>query len=257
MQAFIDESGSKGDTAFVLAGLIGTSEQWADFSDNWRMALAETPSMQYFKMQEAATLKGQFGGFKAGERDKKLKRLIAVLNNYKLDFISVSLDMTAFYEVMSEHMPKPGNNPYFVGFHQIIAAVGFHLLERNHTEKFEIIFDENVIFGPRAKKWYPLVRDVALPDLSELLPAQPTFENDHEHMPLQAADLFAWLIRRAQNGHQTQEFSWVVDEIPNIRPSEHVQIVDRARMQRMVEQSYEYTFSSETLAKWKALLGDD
>jgi hypothetical protein len=158
---------------------------------------------------------------------------------------------------MAAHMPKPGNNPYFVGFHQIIAAVGFHLLERKNTEKSEIIFDENVIFGPRAKKWYPLVRDVALPELSELLPSQPTFKDDHEYVPLQAADLFAWLIRRAYNDHQAQKFSWVVDEIPNIRPSEHVQIVDRARMQRMVERSYEQTFSPEMIAKWKTLLGDN
>jgi len=258
VQAFIDESGSKTDVAFVLAGLIGTSEQWADFSINWQTALHESPRIDYFKMQEAAKLKGQFGRWKRETRDAKLRRLLAVLNSYELDFISVSLDVTAFYEIISEHMPKPGNNPYFVGFHQMIAAVGFHLLERKHKEKFEIIFDENMIFGPRAKRWYPLVRDVAIPELFALLPPEPIFKNDHEFMPLQAADLFAWLIRRSWNEHQSQtpEFGWIVDVIPNIRPSEHVQIVGRTRMQRMIEMSYQ-TPSPEAIAKWKEILGED
>lgn len=253
IQAFIDESGSKNqDIAFVLAGLIGHSEQWIEFSNNWQAALNESPSIAYFKMQEAANMKGQFGGWKFSQRDAKLKRLAGVLNSYKFDFISVSLDMVGFYEVMSEHVPRPMNNPYFVGFHQIIAAVGFHLLEHGQKEQFEIIFDENLVFGPRAKRWYPLVKDVAVPDLVPLLPPEPIFKNDHEFLPLQAADLFAWLIRRAWNDNQPQEFSWIITEIPNIRPSEHVQIVDRDRMKRMVEMSY--TFPPEMLSRWKDLI---
>jgi hypothetical protein len=240
----------------VLAALIGESGQWADFSGNWQAALKEPPSIEYFKMQEAAGLKSQFGRLKATQRDTKLKRLAAVLNTYTFDFISVSLDLAAFYEIMSEHMPKPANNPYFVGFHQIIAAVGLHLLDRKYAGRFEIIFDENVIFGPKAKRWYPLVRDVALPEIAGLLPLEPIFKNDHEFLPLQAADMLAWLVRRAWNQNQSQQFGWLIDEIPNVRPSEHVQIVGRERMQDMVKQSYAEVFSPETIAKWKKIIGD-
>jgi hypothetical protein len=150
IQAFIDESGSKNqDAAFVLAGVIAKSERWADFSDDWQAVLNASPSIGYFKMYEAAKLKDQFGGWKAIKRDEKIKQLARVLNARCPDAISVSLDIGAFYQVMPVHMPKPANNPYFVAFHQMIPAVGFHLLDRGQKEKSEIIFDENVKFAPR------------------------------------------------------------------------------------------------------------
>lgn len=83
IQAFVDDSGSKGSTPhFVLAGLVGSSASWAEFSDEWALVLKEAPAIRIFKMKEAAGLTGQFRGMSAPQRDDKLRALARVINRY-------------------------------------------------------------------------------------------------------------------------------------------------------------------------------
>jgi hypothetical protein len=67
VQVFADESqGADPGTGdhFVMAGLIGESEHWAIFSDEWDICLKSGPRrLDYFKMKEAAGLSGQFWGW--------------------------------------------------------------------------------------------------------------------------------------------------------------------------------------------------
>src|SRR5262245_15297177 len=79
IQAFVDDSGGKGHSRhFVMAGLVGHSEGWAVFADEWRRCLQESPAIATFKMQQAAALKGQFFGFSKEERDEKLRKLARI-----------------------------------------------------------------------------------------------------------------------------------------------------------------------------------
>src|SRR5687768_17428435 len=55
----------------------------------------------------------------------------------------------------------------------------------------EFFFDENVIFGPRAKAWYLVIRAMSPPNVRARMPVEPFFRNDKTTMPLQAADLTA------------------------------------------------------------------
>jgi hypothetical protein len=76
LRLFVDDSGSGGDSRwFVLSGLISTVEKWAEFSDDWGLLLKQPPSVEYFKMSEAESLKGQFVNFDAPERDSKVGAL--------------------------------------------------------------------------------------------------------------------------------------------------------------------------------------
>lgn len=63
LQGFIDDSGEQDDPSgpvIVLAGFIATAERWAAFSDNRQAALDAKPPIAYFKMVEAARLRGEF-----------------------------------------------------------------------------------------------------------------------------------------------------------------------------------------------------
>jgi hypothetical protein len=60
-QAYIDDSGHRQHApVMVLAGFVATVSQWRVFSDEWQQMLDMKPGIKYFKMNEAATAKGQF-----------------------------------------------------------------------------------------------------------------------------------------------------------------------------------------------------
>jgi Protein of unknown function (DUF3800) len=239
VRAFVDESIGGGH--FVLAGLIAPAESWKEFSTEWDACLKRHPAIEYFKMREAAKLlQGQFRGWYASERDNKLRELLRIIDKYSKVLISYSVDLKAHAETFARVNEKPLNEPYFWSFQTMIMSVCLELWDRGLREKFEIIFDEQVIFGRRSKVWYPVVRDVCqrlFPEEYSLLPVDPLFRNDKEFLPLQASDLFAWLFLRVVN-NQKHTFDWIRGEMRSLVYSEeNSQHFDRERMEAIVERA--------------------
>lgn len=240
MQAFVDDSGHKGGPPhFVLAGLVAPAENWAAFSEEWAACLSETPAIPIFKMREAAGRNGHFRHFTEKERDDKVRRLAKIINRYA-DFYTYSIiDLSAHAETWGTLALKPHHEPYFWPFHTTIMATCFQLWDLGWRERFEIFFDEQVIFGPRAKLWYPVVREVINykePEASQILPIDPVFRTDDEFLPIQAADLFAWWIRRNFDTPLEPSFAWLVDEFSSLKGTEYSQYYDRERMQAVFDE---------------------
>ena len=112
-------------------------------------------------------------------------------------------------------------------------AACLELWDLGWRERFEMIFDENLIFGPRAKHLYPMLKacaELQEPQASGLLPIEPLFRNDRDFLPLQAADLFAWWCRKKHTDPAFATFDWVAELISSIRVSDYSQYYDRERM---------------------------
>ncbi len=108
-------------------------------------------------------------------------------------------------------------------------------------ERFEIIFDEQVIFGPRAKLWYPFYKrmlEVHQPEVATILPIDPMFKSDDDFLPLQAADLFAWCMRDATDKQDEGPFAWLLDEFKNVKTTDYSQYYDLPRLQAIMESSH-------------------
>jgi hypothetical protein len=99
VQTFVDDSGGRGHSRyFVLAGLIGDAESWAEFSDEWGACLRETPAIRRFKMADAAGCSGQFRRFEPSERDDKLRQLCRIINRHKRLLTYTIIDLAAHAE---------------------------------------------------------------------------------------------------------------------------------------------------------------
>jgi hypothetical protein len=200
VQVFVDDSGGKGQSRYLVSvGLLSHSERWALFSDEWKACLDAPPKIDYFKMREAFGLVEQFRHFSAAERDAKLLALAKIIDEHVGIAFFSSIDLNAHAETWAIHCKKPMNEPFFWTFHNTIHAAMFELWDIGWREPFEIIFDENVIFGPRAKAYYPAIRAgmrVREPEASTLLPADPMFRSDLSFLPIQACDFIAWSGRR-------------------------------------------------------------
>src|SRR5262249_24537334 len=152
-----------------------------------------------------------------------------------------AIDLDAHAETWAKSNDKPRNEPYFWPFHNTIMAVCFTLHDAGWRERFEIIFDENVIFGPRAKYWYPLMLDLMRfkePEASALMPIDPIFRSDDEFMPLQAADLFTTGRRYATDNPDWKELEWLLKEMPSVKETSYSQYYDRERMEAVTSESY-------------------
>ena len=243
VQVYADESGGKGQTRhFLMAALMSTAEKWACFSDEWRACLAQHPRVGQFKMKDAASCTGQFFGFSEPQRDDKLRALARIINRYANAITYSCIDLDAHDETWARALEKPWSEPYFWPYQNTIMASCFELWGAGLRERFEMIFDANVIFGPRARHWYPLIQDVVRhrePEAATILPVDPMFRDDAEFRPLQAADLFAWCIRDATDIQGAGQFEWLLDELRSVSLSDYSQYYDRERMVWILEQRNE------------------
>lgn len=236
VQVCIDDSGSLGDgPVFVMAGWMGEAEEWLEFSEKWSAALNERPRIAVFKMRDAATFNNEFGGMSRTERDLKVQRLARIITEHAFSAVQYAVELDGYADTL-----KPEDiyyrAPYHLAFDAVALAVAFELLEREHGERVELIFDENMIFGRRAKKWYPLLRSVLTDAEREIMPVEPLFKSDDEFLPLQAADMIAWLFRRDWSAHASS-FDWLVHEefAPRVPLSPHSGIFTREALARVKE----------------------
>lgn len=248
-QVFVDDSGGNGHSRhFVLAGLASDSERWARFSTEWRACLDKPPQIKLFKMREAASLSGEFKVFSEQQRDERLRDLAKIINRYAEFALWTVIDLDAHAKAWAM-LPKPQSEVYFWPFHTLVMGSCFDLWEEcKWREPFEIVFDEQLIFGERARRWYPLVKEVlrrSHPEEATILPESPSFGKDDDHLPIQAADLFAWCLRRNTDEPGVQAFEWLLAEMPNVSQSSYCNYYDLDRMSKVDEESRRLASSGE------------
>jgi hypothetical protein len=91
---------------------------------------------------------------------------------------------------------KELDSPYFILFYEVILATA-KLMEKAHLHgTVDWVFDEKDSIGIQAVSWYAWIKKQAKPNLRRRLGSTPIFRDDENVLPLKAADLFAWQIRK-------------------------------------------------------------
>jgi hypothetical protein len=223
IQAYADETGVQDgkSTVLVIAALISTAQNWANFSDEWDWCLKQTPAIRYFKMREAAGASGQFYGWSEKKINDKLIALASIIDRCEPVIATTGMHLGAYKRATEMPNLPLWSDPYFLPFHTLIWKVTEYLWTCGQRQKFDFIFDEQVIFGLRAKEWYPAMRHVRQlenPDASTIMPVEPIFRSDDDALPLQAADMFAWIYRYSAENLEKQEphpYAWIFDYLKN------------------------------------------
>ena len=228
VQVFVDDSGTDlQESPAVLAGVLARAEDWLAFSDAWEAALQEPPSIRRFKMSEAAKLGGPFGYFTQEQRDDKLRRLAAVVSVLRPTVFRTSIDLPGFEAAVGPVLTPPLNQPYFHLNYAMVWRVAFQMAICHQIDPFEIIFDRQVMHEQGVGLWYAPFCDLVkrLGDAEgpssiwvparALLPDQPLFRSDDQFVPLQCADLYAYLLRAELLGRGT-EYAWLRALMPPV-----------------------------------------
>lgn len=211
LQAFVDDSGSDPQSlAFILGGFVASPIQWVAFSDEWDRTLRLPPKLNYFKNNEAMGLKGQFDktrGWTEQKRDDRLVALAGTITKYIPERFSVAVRHTDYDKYISGipvlKRVKTLENPYFLLFHEfMLITASVHSVNQTMPIPCKFVFDNQGKIGEQARNWWPDFRthlqNASNFDFSPYFDvSKPSFENDKQFMPLQAADLYAGQLGRA------------------------------------------------------------
>jgi hypothetical protein len=196
LKAFVDDSGSGGDSPwYVLAGYIGTVEGWDTFDEPWRAILDSHPKIEYFKSSQAESLRpdGQWAGVTKDERNQKINALIEVITKCAKRAIHVRMQQRDYEEVIRGYVPPEWDNPYYFLFPSFVSAVITMEKYFGLSKSVEFVFDSSETFEEPSLQLYGQFKGF---DKFAGRVVNIHYEDEKLFLPLQAADLVAWQVRR-------------------------------------------------------------
>lgn len=205
LQGFVDDSrtsdGAGHANAFVLGGFLAVADDWTGFSDDFESTCDRYPKTPDWHMCEAFRLKGRYKWRDETERDARIRELVAVIlkwARYRLDTVvsGGNYDM-----IVRGKLPKEIDDPYFLCFYSLILSAAEFMNKANLEGTVDFVFDEQGKLGAECVRWYYWVKQNSSPDVQKRLGSTPIFRHDRDVLPLKAADIYAWQIRR----HLSQE----------------------------------------------------
>lgn len=206
LQAFVDDSSSEIDGRnMVLAGYVHSADRWLRFSEDWELALNEKPRIEYFRMSEAQNLSGQFRNFTRDQQVAKTRTLGNVIRWYSPKSFECWVSKKSFDRIVKPVAPYDLKNPYMVCFYGAIVTLARFHAEEGIRVPVDFVFDEQGGLGAFVLLWYEWIKGWQDPQISALLGSSPIFRNDKSILPLQAADMLAWHLRRRKESRRAAE----------------------------------------------------
>lgn len=197
LRAFTDDSGSDvGDRRLYMAGYLNRAEKWTLFSKAWGEECHATPSIAYLKMSEAQSLGGQFRGWSKEARDEKLRGLARVIRHFEPMSFEFSINREEFDRVVAPASPRGLKSSHLIGCFAIVSGVARCIAEQGGEIPIEFVFDRQDGVSDVIDLTFGIMQKSLPPGATKLIKGKPTFEDDKQQLPLQAADLLAWHLRR-------------------------------------------------------------
>jgi hypothetical protein len=201
IQAFIDESVGT-DGAIAMAGHVAPVHRWADFSREWenmlRLGLRDERGA-YFHMTEMA---------QSPERMSRVPGFYRLIEKHVGASISVRFNVKDL-ERARKRIFVPGvpidwgfvANPWMVAYRALMdffyssdaRAAAVRIIPPDAVVDF--IFDQSMNKKQVREGWESYCAGRPS-DVIRRIGREPRFEDDREFLPLQAADLWAWWVRK-------------------------------------------------------------
>ncbi len=241
LQGYFDDSGNEPQSrVFLLSGFILDTEQWAKFSDEWNFQLHRGPGIDYFKMSQAANRNGQFQGFSPEFVLCKIRDLLSVIDHYKPSGISCLVDWRDYENEFASLAHGDLKNPYPILFQLVFMAIKAH--QKNlgiYPTPIDVDFDEQGKFGEFALQLYGDMKADFPENWKKMLGRMPIMLDDKKVLPLQAADMLAWIERYSiLKGNQgPDEWDWLYEQLnPLVKVKMRYDAEDLKYIVRMKEQ---------------------
>ncbi|MCL4710686.1 MAG: DUF3800 domain-containing protein [Pseudorhodoplanes sp.] len=197
LYAYIDDSASHvGDQRLFMAGYLNRAEQWALFSEAWDEELRAAPAIEYLKMAEAQNLRDQFTGWTPGGRDEKLRGLARVIRHFQPFSFEFSVSRAQYSSIVKPASPRGLGNAHFVCCFGMVSSLARYADGAGVRMPIKFIFDQQDGVSTDIGLFFDRMTQSLPKSARKLISGSPTFEDDKLVLPLQAADMLAWHVRR-------------------------------------------------------------
>jgi hypothetical protein len=212
LQAVVDDSGRGNPPVFVLAGLAAKVEKWLGFPGAWDSVLKLEPKLAYFKMNDAHMLTGEFRGFSVAQRDQRLDAFVDVIEGHVEFAFRLVIPHVPYSQGLYGKIAKVIDQPYFLAFYRLMIFLLENEYNKPLGEKIDFVFDEQQQDELWVQSAYDGFVKCAPARLRHLIGDRPSHRSYRTFLPLQAADLYAWHVRRAfearENGQVYSSSVW-------------------------------------------------
>jgi len=157
-------------------------------------------------MSEARALQGQFRGIPGPQRDEKLRGFARVIRHFKPASIHSSVSRADVERIVKPKSPPGLSSAYLFCFEGIMFPLAMHQAKIGEKLPIEFIFDNQDGLGENARSVYRVAREFLPANVRPLLSVDPIFRNDKDVLPLQAADMLAWYLRRQCEDGESYDF---------------------------------------------------
>jgi hypothetical protein len=206
-KAHVDGSGTGSPDLLVLAGYIAPAQAWIEFSKDWQTRLNHA-KLACFKMNEMAhsiEIAGWF--YRAIEESKITAAISCAIKTSEL--VNVVKTFPWPPEITNVKSIK---NPYYFAFKAITDMVAQYQTQLGIDEPVDFIFDDESEKVKLSGIW-DMIKLSSSPEFRKNMGDEPAFKKDDKVLPLQAADLYAWWIRKWYNDRvvdwdKTLPFPW-------------------------------------------------
>lgn len=194
---FIDDSWSKKEQIFTLAGYIAPDELWQrDFEPRWRAALAEAPrTLREFKTADCRHLTDGFKGWARSEADELTQRVISIIADAipKPHIVGMAAALAghgAAHPDWSRTWQEYAFDACFTWAMVNFLEVALRVMHPG--DSLTIVLDEKEGFEAIASRRWTEIESRIAPLAAGKKVAHPRFASSAETLPLQAADVLAY-----------------------------------------------------------------
>ncbi|HEX3651997.1 MAG TPA: DUF3800 domain-containing protein [Rhizomicrobium sp.] len=188
-RTFCDESG-RGEAAFVVGGLSAKVDRWLAFSDRWQAVLDAEPSLLHFHHSQRQ-------GLTKEQHQAKIEALIPVVNEFVERGDLIVVDVAEYKAVYRNKVGVTYDQPFHIGYVSIFMQAAAHIADP--SAKVDFVFDDvddtALVELREAHREFSAICPAA--EVKKRFGALPVTGNDEELPPLQAADLWSGIMRRA------------------------------------------------------------
>jgi hypothetical protein len=218
-----------------MAGLVAPTLNWEFFEANWKAALNRF-DLPYFHMQDFAQFKGAFRGWTEDGRRELFDALLRIIiESGAMPFGSIV--PLAEYKKVTGDRQAHWVEPYYVC---MVSCIGLVAAFHSHTsfERVALVFSEQAKFKHQALGLFEDIRQ-HYTFAQKALP--PSFHNMRELVPLQAADLIAYEMKKE---YERRAFK------PETNPRYGYRKVESWLLERNFDGIPFVFFDAESISKW-------
>lgn len=189
--SYVDESGSE-DT-FVVGALTSTQPRWDALAHDWTLALAVPPAIPFFKFSNPHRLS-------ATDHGAKIDALINLINQHVMRGDAAIVDTGEYEAYFKGLLSASFDTPPHFTYIQTLMQCALECPEKDGHISFVFDTMNELQLADLQETFHAFLEQCPNPEVKARLDQEPICEDDKLVAPLQAADLWAGVVKASVRG---------------------------------------------------------